>query len=87
MAEQDPPLVIDPNQVADIASYVRHHQIAADQLTGLIVERHRALACPTSARAGEAGGADPTLGTAGLRCLSRMRPARPNCAPPFAGKA
>jgi predicted transcriptional regulator len=46
MAEQDPPPVIDPNQVADIvSSYVRHHQIAADQLTGLIVEVHRPLAC------------------------------------------
>lgn len=45
MAEQDPPPVIDRNQVADIvSSYVRHHQVAADQLTGLIVEVHRALA-------------------------------------------
>jgi predicted transcriptional regulator len=43
MAE-DPPRV-DPNQVAEIvSSYVRHHKIAADQLAGLIVEVHRALA-------------------------------------------
>jgi predicted transcriptional regulator len=43
MAE-DPPGV-DPNQVAEIvSSYVRHHKIAADQLAGLIVEVHRALA-------------------------------------------
>jgi hypothetical protein len=27
-----------------VSSYVRHHQIAADQLAGLIVEVHRALA-------------------------------------------
>jgi hypothetical protein len=44
MAE-DPPPRIDPNQVVEIvSSYVRHHQIAADQLAGLIVEVHRALA-------------------------------------------
>jgi predicted transcriptional regulator len=44
MAE-DPPSRVDPNQVAEIvSSYVRHHQIAADQLAGLIVEVHRALA-------------------------------------------
>jgi predicted transcriptional regulator len=43
MAE-DPPR-IDPDRVAEIvSSYVRHHQIAADQLAGLIVEVHRALA-------------------------------------------
>ena len=43
MAE-DPPRV-DPKQVAEIvSSYVRHHKIAADQLAGLIVEVHRALA-------------------------------------------
>jgi predicted transcriptional regulator len=44
MAE-DPPPRVDPYQVAEIvSSYVRHHQIAADQLAGLIVEVHRALA-------------------------------------------
>jgi predicted transcriptional regulator len=44
MAE-DPPSRVDPNQVAEIvSSYVRHHKIAADQLAGLIVEVHRALA-------------------------------------------
>jgi len=43
MAED--PLRVDPNQVAEIvSSYVRHHKIAADQLAGLIVEVHRALA-------------------------------------------
>ena len=43
MAED--PLRIDPNRVAEIvSSYVRHHKIAADQLAGLIVEVHRALA-------------------------------------------
>jgi predicted transcriptional regulator len=44
MAE-DPPSRVDPNQVAEIVtSYLRHHQIAPDQLPGLIVEVHRALA-------------------------------------------
>jgi predicted transcriptional regulator len=44
MAE-DPPSRVDPNQVAEIVtSYVRHHKVAADQLAGLIVEVHRALA-------------------------------------------
>jgi predicted transcriptional regulator len=44
MAEQDSP-PIDPDRVAEIvSSYVRHHQIAPDQLAGLIVEVHRALA-------------------------------------------
>jgi predicted transcriptional regulator len=44
MAE-DPPSRVDPNQVAEIvSSYLRHHQIAPDQLAGLIVEVHRALA-------------------------------------------
>ena len=45
MAEQDSPPRVDPYQVAEIvSSYVRHHQIAVDQLVGLIVEVHRALA-------------------------------------------
>jgi predicted transcriptional regulator len=45
MAEQDSPPRVDPYQVAEIvSSYVRHHQIAADQLAGSIVEVHRALA-------------------------------------------
>jgi hypothetical protein len=45
MAERDSPPRVDPNRVAEIvSSYVRHHQIAADQLAGLIVEVHRALA-------------------------------------------
>jgi predicted transcriptional regulator len=36
---------VDPNQVTKIvSSYVRHHKIGADQLAGLIVEVHRALA-------------------------------------------
>ena len=44
MAEEPPPRV-DTYRVAEIvSSYVRHHQIAADQLAGLIVEVHRALA-------------------------------------------
>src|ERR1700730_3658309 len=44
MAEEPPPRV-DTDRVAEIvSSYVRHHQIAADQLAGLIVEVHRALA-------------------------------------------
>jgi hypothetical protein len=43
MAEQDPPPQVD--QVAEIvSSYVRHHKIETDQLAGLIVEVHRALA-------------------------------------------
>ena len=44
MAEEPPPRV-DTDRVAEIvSSYVRHHQIAADQFTALIVEVHRALA-------------------------------------------
>ena len=39
------PSGVDPNQVAKIvSSYVRHHKIGADQLAGLIVEVHCALA-------------------------------------------
>ena len=45
MADQEVPWEVDPNQVARIVgSYVRHHQIASDQLPGLIVEVHRTLA-------------------------------------------
>jgi predicted transcriptional regulator len=44
MAE-DPRPRVDPNQVAEIViSYVRHHQMAAGELAGLIVEVYRALA-------------------------------------------
>ena len=42
---EDPPPRVDPNQVARIVgSYLRHHQVEPDQLAGLIVEVHRALA-------------------------------------------
>jgi hypothetical protein len=45
MVEHGSPPLVDPFQVALIvSSYVRHHKIAADQLAGLIVEVHRALA-------------------------------------------
>jgi predicted transcriptional regulator len=46
MAEQDtPPPEVDPLGVVRIVcSYVRRHQIGADQLAGLIVDVHRALA-------------------------------------------
>jgi predicted transcriptional regulator len=45
MAEQDSPPEVDLFLVARIVgSYVRNHKIAADQLAGLIVEVHRALA-------------------------------------------
>ena len=44
MAE-DPQPRVDLNQVAEVVtSYVRHHKIEADELAGLIVEVHRALA-------------------------------------------
>jgi predicted transcriptional regulator len=44
MANQDRPRV-DPDHVAEIvSSYVRNHQVLANQLTALIVEVHRALA-------------------------------------------
>jgi predicted transcriptional regulator len=44
MAEGAPPAG-DPFQIVRIVrSYVRHHQIGPDQLPGLIVEVHRALA-------------------------------------------
>jgi predicted transcriptional regulator len=44
MAQQGPPRV-NPSQVARIVgSYLRHHQVGPDQLAGLIVEVHRALA-------------------------------------------
>ena len=45
MAEQDSASEVDLYQVAHIVrSYVRHHQVEPDQLAGLIVEVHRALA-------------------------------------------
>ena len=45
MVEHGSPPLVDPFQVVHIvSSYVRHHQIAADQLAGLIVDVHRALA-------------------------------------------
>ena len=45
MVEHGSPPLVDPFQVVRIvSSYVRHHQIAADQLAGLIVDVHRALA-------------------------------------------
>jgi predicted transcriptional regulator len=46
MAEQDSAPEVDPAiAVAEIvSSYVRHHQVGADELAGLIVEVHRALA-------------------------------------------
>jgi predicted transcriptional regulator len=44
MAEQDSVLEIGLYQVVRIvSSYVRHHQVAADQLAALIIEVHRAL--------------------------------------------
>jgi hypothetical protein len=50
MAE-DPPSRVDPNQVAEIvSSYLRHHQIAPDQLAGLIVEVHYETHCPSATR-------------------------------------
>jgi len=45
MAEENWPPGVDPYQVAEIVgSYVRHHTVEPDQLVGLIVEVHRALA-------------------------------------------
>jgi predicted transcriptional regulator len=48
MAGEDAPpptAEVDPDRVAGIvSSYVRHHQIAPDELPALIVEVHRALA-------------------------------------------
>jgi len=45
MAVQDAAPGVDLYQVAHIvSSYVRHHQIGPDQLVGLIVEVHQALA-------------------------------------------
>jgi predicted transcriptional regulator len=45
LAEEDASTKVDLNQVsAIVSSYVRHHQIVADQLAALIVEVHRALA-------------------------------------------
>jgi predicted transcriptional regulator len=45
MADEDSPQRVDPHQVAEIvSSYLRHHQVPADQLTALIIEVHRALA-------------------------------------------
>ncbi|MBV8522325.1 MAG: hypothetical protein JOY71_09400, partial [Acetobacteraceae bacterium] len=45
MAEQDLAPGVDLYRVAHIvSSYVGHHQIGPDQLGGLIVEVHRALA-------------------------------------------
>ena len=45
MAEQDSPPRVDPSLVTRIVgSYLRHHQVVPDELAGLIVEVHRALA-------------------------------------------
>ena len=45
MVEHGSPPWVDPFQVVRIvSSYVRHHQIAANELAGLIVDVHRALA-------------------------------------------
>jgi predicted transcriptional regulator len=45
MADQDAAPEVDLYQVAHIvSSYVRHHQIGPDQLVGLIISTHRALA-------------------------------------------
>jgi len=45
MVEHSSPPWVDPYQVVRIvSSYVRHHQIAANELAGLIVDVHRALA-------------------------------------------
>jgi predicted transcriptional regulator len=45
MADQDPPPRVNPRQVEEIvSSYVRHHQVPADQLSALIVGVHRTLA-------------------------------------------
>ena len=45
MVEQDLPPAVDVDHVVRIvSSYVQHHQIRPDQLVGLIVEVHRALA-------------------------------------------
>ena len=45
MTEPEAPPEVDPYRVAHIvSSYVRHHQIGADQLAGLIATVHRALA-------------------------------------------
>ena len=46
-AEEDRPRRVDLYQVAAIVrSYVRNHQVAADQLAGLIVAVYRALSSP-----------------------------------------
>jgi predicted transcriptional regulator len=45
LAQEDRPPGVDLRHVEEIvSSYVRHHQVPADQLTALIVEVHRALA-------------------------------------------
>jgi hypothetical protein len=60
----------NPAQVAEIvSSYVRHHQIAAAQLAGLIVEVHRALASlgrATPAQAAPASAGRPRPRNSGL---------------------
>ena len=63
----DSPPEVDPYRVAHIVgSYVRHHQIGADQLAGLIATVHRALAglacisqCAPMARITSGGGFHP----------------------------
>jgi hypothetical protein len=93
VADKDSPLGVGPARVAEIvSSYVRHHQIAPDQLAGLIVEVHRALVslgrATRGARGGaDTGGADPTLGTAGLCGLSRVRVSCSGAPPASAGRA
>jgi predicted transcriptional regulator len=70
VAEEDSAPEVDVDQVARIvSSYVRHHQIAPDQLITLIVNVHRALTGlgrSPPVQESPAGGADPALGAAGL---------------------
>jgi len=71
MAEEDWPPAVDPYQVAEIvSSYVRHHKIEPDQLARLVIEVYRALTSLEQATPAQepprVGGADPTLGAAGL---------------------
>jgi hypothetical protein len=92
MAEQDSAPGVDLYHVAHVvSSYVRHHRVAADQLTGLIVGVHRTLAglgrVPPRAGAAPTSGADPTLGPAGLHRLSRVRVSRADASPASARRA
>jgi len=90
MAEAAAPGVNLYQVVLIVSSYVRRHQLGLDQLIGLIVAVHRALAVlglgpPPLEKPPEPD--HPTISAARLCRVSRMRVSRPGTAPSFVGAA